>query len=176
MPNVRFQFRRGTSAEWSTSTANPILAPGEIGIETDTRQFKIGDGFTPWVLLPYSGIQGAIGATGPQGNVGATGAVSFLSTGNYSVEVLYVNTLTVTGIGETSNISSTNSLNLQAAKQITVNAPLVLTTSTVAGLGVLSTITQAGAIIFVTDAPGGPQPVFYDGFDWRLFTDRSSIA
>ena len=47
----RIQLRRGTASEWST--ANPILAEGEMGLETDTLQFKIGDGLTAWNSLSY---------------------------------------------------------------------------------------------------------------------------
>jgi hypothetical protein len=33
---------------------NPILAPGEVGIELDTNKFKIGiDGLSTWDLIPY---------------------------------------------------------------------------------------------------------------------------
>ena len=35
------QVRRGTASQWTT--ANPTLAAGEIGFETDTNQFKIGN-------------------------------------------------------------------------------------------------------------------------------------
>lgn len=45
------QPRRGTSDQWTS--ANPILAVGEMGYETDTRKFKYGNGFTEWNLLPY---------------------------------------------------------------------------------------------------------------------------
>ena len=47
----RIQLRRDTSGNWSI--ANPILAQGEMGYETDTNQFKIGDGVTVWTNLPY---------------------------------------------------------------------------------------------------------------------------
>jgi hypothetical protein len=46
MPNIQFQFRRGTAAEWTA--ANTVLASGEMGIETDTNQFKLGNGVTGW--------------------------------------------------------------------------------------------------------------------------------
>lgn len=49
---VRIQQRRGTSSEWTAS--NPVLADGEIGIETDTDKYKIGDGASPWSTLPYN--------------------------------------------------------------------------------------------------------------------------
>lgn len=75
MPLIQFQFRRGTAAEWTA--ANPTLAEGEIAIETDTNQIKIGTGVTPWVSLGYGGIQGPQGptggASGPQGPAGASG-------------------------------------------------------------------------------------------------------
>jgi hypothetical protein len=47
----RIQVRRGTAAQWTT--ADPTLASGEIGYETDTAEFKIGDGSSEWSALPY---------------------------------------------------------------------------------------------------------------------------
>ena len=49
---TKLQVRRDTAANW-TST-NPTLASGEIGFETDTLKFKIGDGSTAWTSLKYS--------------------------------------------------------------------------------------------------------------------------
>lgn len=46
---TRMLQRRGTAAEWAAQ--NPILGDGEMGYETDTKVFKIGDGVTPWVTL-----------------------------------------------------------------------------------------------------------------------------
>lgn len=48
---VRLQFRKGTAADWTA--ANPILLLGEPGFETDTGEYKFGDGVTNWVGLPY---------------------------------------------------------------------------------------------------------------------------
>lgn len=50
------QLRRDTAANWTS--ANPVLAQGEPGVETDTDNMKIGDGVTPWNTLAY-----VIGAT-----------------------------------------------------------------------------------------------------------------
>jgi hypothetical protein len=49
------QQRRGTAAQWiSTNSGNgPILNAGEIGFETDTNKFKIGDGVNHWINLDY---------------------------------------------------------------------------------------------------------------------------
>jgi hypothetical protein len=51
MATVRLQIRRGTSSQWTS--ANPILAAGELGVETDSRKIKIGDGATSWTSLSY---------------------------------------------------------------------------------------------------------------------------
>lgn len=91
MKNFVFQFRRGSAAEWTT--INPVLRAGETGIVLDTQRFKIGNGLTHWVDLPYfdnhdlvlqmiadaviegvPGPQGPQGPVGPQGPQGATGA------------------------------------------------------------------------------------------------------
>lgn len=45
------QLRRGTAAQWAV--ANPILADGELGWESDTAEFKMGDGITAWNTRPY---------------------------------------------------------------------------------------------------------------------------
>jgi hypothetical protein len=50
--STKIQHRRDTAANW-TST-NPTLASGEIGFETDTLKFKIGNGSTAWTSLKYS--------------------------------------------------------------------------------------------------------------------------
>ena len=48
---TRMQQRRGTEAQWNS--ANPILAAGEMGFETDSGKFKIGDGVNNWSDLSY---------------------------------------------------------------------------------------------------------------------------
>lgn len=54
------QQRRGTAAQWTT--ANPILAAGEIGFETDNNKFKIGDGVNHWDDLSYFSDAASISA------------------------------------------------------------------------------------------------------------------
>ena len=72
MPAIQIQFRRGTAVRWSTN--NALLAIAEMGIETDTSLFKIGDGIRTWNNLPYGGLQGPSGPSGPTGEQGDTGA------------------------------------------------------------------------------------------------------
>ena len=49
---TRIKLRRDTATNWSS--ANPILALGEPGLETDTRKVKYGDGVTAWNTLQYA--------------------------------------------------------------------------------------------------------------------------
>lgn len=49
---VQFRLRRGSAVEWLST--NPVLGPGEPGLETPTQRMKIGDGVTAWVDLPYA--------------------------------------------------------------------------------------------------------------------------
>lgn len=49
--NARFKNRHDTSENWNT--INPVLLEGEIGVETDTGFFKIGDGVNHWKVLKY---------------------------------------------------------------------------------------------------------------------------
>jgi hypothetical protein len=52
---TRMQQRRGTAAQWISTNGGdgPILNAGEIGYETDTNKFKVGDGTNHWVDLNY---------------------------------------------------------------------------------------------------------------------------
>lgn len=52
---VRVCHAYATSAQWNN--ANPVLMSGEMGVESDTQKYKIGDGVTKWSNLSYaSGI------------------------------------------------------------------------------------------------------------------------
>lgn len=87
------QFRRGTEAAWTA--ADNVLASGEPGYETDTGNWKIGDGLTHWTTLKYqpyrfpTTIVGGLTGDGT-GNISGfdnltlTGSVSGDGTGNIS--------------------------------------------------------------------------------------------
>jgi hypothetical protein len=67
---TRIQFRRDASANWASN--NPILLAGEIGIETDTLKFKIGNGsrwndISSYALKP--GLPGGVAQLGPTGKI-----------------------------------------------------------------------------------------------------------
>lgn len=52
MAYTQFQHRRDTAANWSSN--NPTLAAGELGLDTTSKRFKIGDGSTAWNSLVYA--------------------------------------------------------------------------------------------------------------------------
>ena len=70
---VQIQMRRGLSGDWTT--ADPTLAAGEWGLETNTDKFKIGDGSSAWTNLDYSslGVGTAGGTFAGTVNFGADG-------------------------------------------------------------------------------------------------------
>ena len=71
---VQIQFRRGAGSAWAS--ANTVLAEGEVGINTTTSQFKIGDGTTGWNSLSYAPISGSVANIDDIGNVTITSAAS----------------------------------------------------------------------------------------------------
>jgi hypothetical protein len=68
------QIRRGTASQWTS--ANPTLAAGEWGLETDTLKTKIGDGSTAWSSLAYA--TGSVSISNVTGL--GTGVATFLGT------------------------------------------------------------------------------------------------
>jgi hypothetical protein len=71
---TQIQVRRGTASQWTS--ANPTLASGEWGFETDTLKTKIGNGSTAWNSLAYQ--TGSIAISNVTGL--GTGVETFLAT------------------------------------------------------------------------------------------------
>ena len=63
--STQIQFRRDTAANWTSN--NPTLAQGEVGLETDTQAYKIGDGATAWTSLGYNQLAPQITTMSLQG-------------------------------------------------------------------------------------------------------------
>ncbi len=51
---TKIQLRRDSSANWTSN--NPTLSSGELGYETDTAKFKIGNGTDDWTTLAYATV------------------------------------------------------------------------------------------------------------------------
>jgi hypothetical protein len=71
---TQIQVRRGTASQWTS--ANPTLASGEWGFETDTLKTKIGNGSTAWNSLAYA--TGSVSISNVTGL--GTGVETFLAT------------------------------------------------------------------------------------------------
>lgn len=50
--STQIQMRSDTAANWTTN--NPTLATGEIGFESNTGLFKVGNGSSVWTGLAYA--------------------------------------------------------------------------------------------------------------------------
>jgi hypothetical protein len=93
---TRMQQRRGTAAQWISTNGGdgPILNAGEIGYETDTNKFKVGDGVNHWADLNYfldsQDVGGAITGYIPSTDKGVLNGVAALDAN--------VNVLTTTGV------------------------------------------------------------------------------
>ena len=105
---TQIQIRRGTAAQWTS--ANPTLASGEFGYETDTGKFKIGDGSTAWNSLGYKAA----------GTVTSITAGTGLSGGTISTSgTIAIDTAT------TVDVSTAQTLTNKTLTSPTLNAPLI---------------------------------------------------
>jgi hypothetical protein len=134
---VQIQFRRDTAANWTS--ANPTLAVGELGLETDSKLFKIGDGSTAWTSLSYaalsvSSLTGVLlqGSTREKVTVVGTGFAGYAYDVTTSGEVQYI-TANSTASG-TVNFRSTSAVSLNTLMAIgeSVTATLLVTNGTTA--------------------------------------------
>ena len=79
---ARIQVKRATSTTWAT--VNPILAAGEIGLESNTGRLKVGTGLANWSALPYQLHASDRGAANGVASLDSDGRVPFAQWG-YSV-------------------------------------------------------------------------------------------
>lgn len=77
---TRMYQRRGTAAQWADVATTVILQAGEIGLETDTGKFKIGNGVASWSVLSYylkdtdnAGLYAKLAPVGPSYSQNITG-------------------------------------------------------------------------------------------------------
>ena len=123
---TRMQQRRGTAAQWTA--ANPILAAGEIGFETDTSKFKMGNGSSTWSALQYFANAAELAAIVD----GAPGLLDTLNELAASIgdDANFVGTVTahtsattsVHGIANTALLATTAAMNSAIGAAVTASA------------------------------------------------------
>jgi hypothetical protein len=131
---TRMQQRRGTAAQWiSTNSGNgPVLNSGEIGYESDTNKFKIGDGVNHWLSLPYfvdlaTTIAGAPGLLNSLDELAAAigDDPAFFTTVATNLTNHQNDTTAIHGIADTSLLVTTTGTQTLTNKTITSPAGLV---------------------------------------------------
>lgn len=141
MAFTTIQLRRDTAANWTS--VNPVLHQGEIGFETDTYKFKIGDGSTAWSSLAYFTGSGTVSTTGSpaSGNLTKFSGASSITNGDLSGDVTTSGTLatTVAKIQGTTVSGTTGSGNVVFSTSATLVTPALGTPTS----GVLSNTTSA---------------------------------
>jgi hypothetical protein len=105
---TQIQIRRGTAAQWTS--ANPTLASGEFGYESDTGKFKIGNGSTAWTSLSYQGAGTVTSITAGTGLSGGT----ITTSGTIAIDT-----------ATTVDVSTAQTLTNKTLTSPTLNAPLI---------------------------------------------------
>jgi hypothetical protein len=147
--------RRDTAANW-TST-NPTLGSAEIGVETDTNKFKIGNGSSSWTALSYQGGSATFqmwrkAASG--GETSLSGSDDFSTTLAYTVgaEQVFINgVLLERGVDYTAS-TGTSITGLTALVASDVATVVSTSTLAIANAIPLSTVTAKGDYIVATGA------------------------
>ena len=140
--NVTLLMRNDPAATWATQ--NPILSKGEIGIENDTRKFKIGDGSTAWNGLKYaSGGNVELNTIAPTENdVDFEIGTIWVDTVAKKAYLLFSKTTTATWIElatSNSTVAKANTADkLSTARTFTLNGAVVETAKNFDGSGNLT--------------------------------------
>ncbi len=139
------QQRRGTASQWTSSNSGngPILNAGEIGWESDTNKFKIGDGVSAWTALTYfvdatDVIASSLGGYLQDSDVGAISGVAGLD----ASKNLIVPGASIIVEGSTDNTNETTLTVTDPTADRTITFPDA--TGTVITTGNLSDITNIG--------------------------------
>jgi len=138
---TQIQVRRGTASQWTS--ANPTLAAGEWGLETDTGKVKIGDGTTAWTGLSYKGTGTVTSVAGGTGISGGT----ITTSGTLSIDTSVVADLTTAQILTNKNLTSAT--NTFPTSVVTLTGTQTLTNKTLT-TPIISSISNTGTVTLPT--------------------------
>jgi len=107
---VQIQLRRGTASQWTS--ANPILAEGEMGVELDTGKWKFGNGTSTWSILSYGSGAALLDADKGDITVSGTGTVWTIDTGAVTYAKMQAASTTSRVLGASSTSTTIQELTL----------------------------------------------------------------
>lgn len=140
--STKILFRRDTAANWTT--VNPVLLPGEIGVETDTYKFKIGNG-SRWNQQSFYAFK--VGAANGVAQLGATGKIPISQLPDYQSVNTEVQALVDAKFStqSTSNLSEGSNLYFTNARALAANASAISNSATAEAAARNSAIATAKA-------------------------------
>lgn len=116
------QIRRDTAANWSS--VNPVLANGEMGLETDTIKIKWGNGVSAWNALAYFTAAGGGGSVLKGTAVidfGAYPGKNYVSTTVANVNIVAASSQVLVGMGGTATATHSIDEHAIVPMQLTVS-------------------------------------------------------
>lgn len=146
---TRVQVRRGTLAQWIAASGvagQGILYQGELGYETDTSRFKIGDGTTAWSSLNYASVvpSGFIAGSGVSLTPGTNGSTLTISLSDPTIQLtditdLSSNARTFLSTPSSANLSTLVSDETGSGALVFANSPVM------SGVSVSGNLTVSGS-------------------------------
>ena len=141
--NVTLIMRNDTAATWKSK--NPVLPLGEMGVETDTRKFKIGDGSTAYNSLKYAdGGDVEVKSVAPTTTdinydigtlwVDTVGVAAYILFSKTETAATWIGLLTASGKIARAELADA-AVKLQTARSITFKGAVVTNTKTFDGSG-----------------------------------------
>jgi hypothetical protein len=185
------QIRRDTASNWTS--ANPILAQGEMGAETDTSKIKIGDGTTAWASLGYlidagdyltatstntltnktiAYADNTLTGVVPTSAIGVSVQAYDADTAKLDVAQTFTSAQTMTALKETKVAMGAHDIDLSAGNYFTytLSGAQTLTVSNVASSGSVSAF-----VLEVTNG-GSAALTFFSGVTWAAATAPTLTA
>ena len=159
----KIQLRRDTAANWTS--ANPTLSSGELGYETDTGKFKIGNAAgTAWTSLSYAAVTA-------YGDLSGTPSAYTLPTATTSV---------LGGVKVGANLSISNGvLSAISSGSSATSLPwanITSTPTTLAGYGITDGLTASNLTAYLTSATAASTYLPIANFTYANITGKPTLA
>ena len=150
------RMRRDDASNWST--ANPVIESGQLGFETDTGLFKLGNGVSSWNALPYVTPFAASAGTQSAGvgtlNFSDSNGISFgVSSGTNFQHTITASFSGGGGGGPTISVSGTTNTGSQSTGTVVFDTSPTLRFGYSAGTITGSVLGGGGGVIATTVYP-----------------------